>query len=171
MRSPVTLGTHALTVALLASACAPATSSPPANPHPGVVTVPSASPRAAAEPAGGSLPDAVRRPPPTPPEDPFEYYVGRWEGTVNETLQTRLWVKPNGAFVVTSEAHPNQRACELNGRLRAEPEVIFMEVAESTCSVQSVGTTLERRVVTKRPHEFVVASPTHDLTVHYRRLP
>jgi hypothetical protein len=78
-------------------------------------------------------------------------------------------IEPGGQFTARSKPIANQSACELNGRFRAEPAKIFLEIAESTCSVQSVGTTLERSVHERSPDRFVVVSPAGDLRIEYRR--
>ena len=89
---------------------------------------------------------------------------------MNDTLETQLLVEPGGQFTARSKPNVNQRACELNGRFRAERTKVFLEVAESTCSVQSVGTTLERSVHERTPDGFTVVSPAGDLRIVYRRV-
>lgn len=101
----------------------------------------------------------------------MQYYLGRWRGVVNGTLLTELQVLPEGQFVVRSQPHPKQRSCELNGRFRAEARKIFLDVAESTCSTQSIGTTLEREVIDRGADSFTVVSPSGDLQIEYSRQP
>ena len=154
--------------AALLAACGPP-AKPAAAAAPSAVEIPAAETSAAQDET--PPPEAVRRPTPTPEADPFEYFVGVWDGEVNNTLNTQLLVQPDGQFTVRSKAHPRQKACELNGRFRAEASKIFLEVAESTCSVQSIGKTLERDVVDKQDSGFVAMSVSGDLRIVYRRVP
>jgi hypothetical protein len=130
-----------------------------------VVVVPPA--QASETASAGSLPGRVPQPPPAP--DPFEYYVGAWEGLVNDTVQTELVVDANGRFLVRASATAWRPDCELSGRFRAAEETIWMDVERTTCSVLPQGTTLEREVLDKTDDQVTVRSPERDLTIRYSR--
>ena len=108
---------------------------------------------------------------PAPRRDPFDDYVGRWNGLVNGSVDTELLVEPSGRFLVRAPATAWRGACDLSGRFRAGEDVVWMDIEKSSCSVVDVGTTLERPVLSKTEHEFTVQSPDGSLTIRYTRRP
>ncbi len=133
---------------------------------PAVVEVPAAH----AEPAesGGALPP--RGPPaPPPPADPLEDYVGTWDGLVNDTVPTELVVEPNGRFRVRASPTAYRTECDLAGRFRASEDVVWMDVENSTCTVITRGSSLERAVLSKSSSAFTVKSPDGSLVIRYTR--
>lgn len=130
-----------------------------------VVEVPeargSASPREVLPPRG--------EPAPPPPRDPLSDYIGSWDGLVNETVSTELVVGQDGRFRVTAPATSFRSECDLSGRFRASDTIVWMDVEKSSCSVVSVGSTLERAVLSKSDHQFTVKSDDGTLVIRYTR--
>jgi hypothetical protein len=125
---------------------------------------------AADQPAGAgeeSLPG--RQPEPPPPPDPLEYYIGTWDGMINDTVRTELVISQRGRFVVRASATPHRSECELSGRFRAAEDTIWMEVQQTSCDLLTRGTTLERRVIDKSKDHVTVQSLEGDLVIVYTR--
>lgn len=135
------------------------------------VEVPDARP-ARAEPGEGRerevLPPRAAEEPP-PPSDPFDGFVGDWDGLVNQTVSTLLVIDRSGRFKVSATPTPQRTACELEGRFRAAADQIWMDVDKTSCTVIAVGSTLERRIVSQTDDEFTVESPDGTLLIRYTR--
>jgi len=116
-----------------------------------------------------AAPPPRAEPIPPPREDPYAYFVGRWQGVVNEKLTTELVVTEGGKFHVHLPPHPHRPVCDLWGRMRVSPEVVYLDVEQSTCEAESVGTTLERVIVSKTPEQLVVQSRDGSMVVRYTR--
>jgi len=151
---------------LLAWACAatpPATSSVDS---PAVIRIPSA----ADEPRADDAPPPRAEPLPGPPgEDPYLYYVGKWDGVVNDKLNTQLTVTEGGTFHVHLPPHAHRPICDLWGKLRVSSNAIYLDIEHSTCQAESVGTTLERIIVSKTSKELVVRNADSSMVVRYTR--
>ncbi len=150
-----------LCCALLVAGCANAKSTPPARNA--EVRIPEAT---GTEASTAEPPAAVRHPVPV---DPLDYFVGHWSGRVNGTIDTVLEVTADGRYRVRSDDSTRQTGCELSGRFDVDGDVLRLEVARSTCSVESIGSTLERRITLRKEGQFVVVSPDRSLTVRYTR--
>ncbi|MCA9594416.1 MAG: hypothetical protein KC776_13925 [Myxococcales bacterium] len=150
--------TRALLLLVLMAGCTSTTSPPPST----AVRIPEA--KGEVDPA--TPPPAVRQ---EPLVDPLDYFVGSWSGRVNGTIDTLLEVSADGHYRVTSEDSSRQAGCELSGRFSVDGDTLHLQVAHSSCSVESIGSTLERTITSRNERNFVVVSPDRSLTVLYRR--
>lgn len=154
-----------ISIGWLAIACSPGperAAGPPA-----VVEVPRAE--GALEP-GHALPPRAE-PVAPPPPDPLFAYIGIWDGRVNDTISTELVVERSGRFRVRAPATSWRSECDLSGRFRASDRVVWMDVEQSSCSVITVGSTLERSVLSKSERQFTVESEDGSLVIRYTRRP
>lgn len=104
-----------------------------------------------------------------PREDPYRYFVGNWEGLVNDKLSTRLTVSDDGRFHIHLPVHQHRPVCDLWGKLRVSEKVVYFDIDHSSCEAESVGTTLERHVVQKSEDELVVRAADSKMVVRYTR--
>lgn len=140
------------------------------EPAAAVIEVPHAKGAAAESEDGKSAPLPARgEKQPTAPPDPFEDFVGVWDGLVNQTVSTQLEIKPSGRFRVSASPTAFRGACELEGRFRAGSERIWMDVEKTSCSVIPVGSTLERTIISRSDETFTVESPDGTLLIRYTR--
>lgn len=142
-----------------------------------------ASPRPAAEPRGEIViptehgRDKSDAPPPPRGEptvgddrgDPYVYFVGDWDGVVNDKLKTQLTVSSDGRFHIHLPVHQHRPICDLWGKLRVSDRVIYFDIDQSTCEAERVGTTLERHLVNKSENEMVVRAEESKMVVRYTR--
>jgi hypothetical protein len=112
-----------------------------------------------------------RRAEPEPPAapDPYDDFVGSWDGLVNQTVSTELEVDRSSRFRVRAAPTAFRGACELEGRFRADSHKIWMDVEKTSCSVIAVGSTLERNIVSRAQDVFTVESPDGTLLIRYTR--
>lgn len=150
---------------LLASGCGARPGAPAQGEPPPVVAIP----QPAAEPRDDAAPPARAEPLPPPAEDPYLYFVGHWDGVVNEKLSTELTVTEAGAFHIHLPPHAHRPICDLWGKLRVASNVVYFDIENSTCQAESAGTTLERTIVSKTSTELVVRSADHAMVVRYTR--
>jgi hypothetical protein len=102
-------------------------------------------------------------------DDPYLYFVGSWEGLVNDKLGTRLTVTDDGRFHIHLPVQKHRPTCDLWGKLRVAEKVVYFDIDQSTCEAESVGTTLERHVVSKTDDVMVVRAPDSKMLVRYTR--
>jgi hypothetical protein len=150
----------------LASGCAASTGAGPGAPAGGEIVIPA-----------GTAPERADEAPPPRAEpmetvsrdDPYVYFVGSWEGVVNDKLATRLKVTDDGRFHIHLPVQKHRPTCDLWGKLRVSEKIVYFDIDHSTCEAESVGSTLERQVVTKTDDEMVVRAADSKMVVRYKR--
>ena len=121
--------------------------------------------------ADGAPPPPRGETSPAPPTgDPYAYYVGSWDGKVNEKLTTELVVTDDGRFHIHLPVHKHRPACDLYGKLRVTEQRILLDIDQSNCEAEIAGSTLERDIVSKTDDELVVRSTDTKLLVRYTRI-
>ena len=101
--------------------------------------------------------------------DPYLYFVGTWEGVVNDKLTTQLTVSDDGRFHIHLPVHQHRPICDLWGKLRVSERVVYFDIDQSTCEAERVGTTLERQVISKADDAMVVRAADSKMVVRYTR--
>jgi hypothetical protein len=147
---------------LCLAACGAGTPEP--VPPPSVVLVP---PPATVPLDGVALPKPSRVDGPEP--DPLLYYVGWWDGTINESLRTLLYVDRDGRFEVQYVPRPGEDACRMAGRWLVAADIIELQVEFNSCNPATGEAVLERPILSQSDDEFTVRSP--DATFRYTRRP
>ncbi|MBK8996463.1 MAG: hypothetical protein IPM35_12040 [Myxococcales bacterium] len=148
--------------ALIAAACA----GPAAQGSAGEIVIP---PQRAPERGDEAPPPRAEPMPMGERDDPYLYFVGSWEGLVNDKLQTRLIVSDDGRFHIHLPVHQHRPTCDLWGKLRVAEKVVYFDIDKSTCEAESVGSTLERHVVTKTDDVLVVRAADSKMQIRYTR--
>jgi len=121
-------------------------------------------------PARGEEPPPRAEPlPSTEREDPYVYFVGSWQGMVNEKLTTELTVSDDGRFHIHLPEHKHRPACDLFGKLRVAEKVVYFDIDQSNCEAENAGSTLERHVVSKSEDVLVVRAADSKMLVRYTR--
>lgn len=108
-------------------------------------------------------------PPPESEPDLLSYYVGTWDGLVNDSFPTELRVDSSGRFFINSKPHPKLPPCHLAGRLEARETTLGFVIEESSCKAEKPGSTLERTVTHKTKTEFKVNNEDSSLIIRYTR--
>jgi hypothetical protein len=149
---------------LLLTACAAGSGAGPDAP-PREIVIPSGTADSVAEapPGRGDPVETVER------ADPYRYFVGVWDGVVNDKLTTRLEVSEDGRFRIHLPAHQHRPMCDLWGRLRVSERVVWFDIEHSNCAAENAGSTLERQIVTKTEDELVVRATDGRMLVRYTR--
>lgn len=104
-----------------------------------------------------------------PPGDPYRYFVGHWQGLVNDKLTTELTVTDDGRFHIHLPVHQHRPMCDLWGKLRVAEKVVYFDIDHSSCEAETVGSTLERHVVSRGDDELVVRAADSKMIVRYTR--
>lgn len=88
---------------------------------------------------------------------------------VNDKLTTQLTVSDDGRFHIHLPVHQARPICDLWGKLRVSERVVYFDIDQSTCEAERVGTTLERRVISKADDAMVVRAADSKMVVRYTR--